>query len=395
MNRDYQICSRCVLDTWDTSIEFDENGVCNYCHRAERALRERTVSGEAGLRMFERQVEEVKQHGEGKEYDSILGISGGTDSSYLAVKVVEAGLRPLAVHFDSGWNSEGAVHNIERLVKGLGIDLFTLVCDWREMKDLQRSYFRASVINCDVPQDHAFVAVLWKLAADNGIKHIFSGHNVATESYLPVSFRGYSSRDWKNIKAIQKRFGTRKLKAFPHVTYRRSQYYKYVKKFRVFNSLNYLDYDKSKATAELRDRFQLVQYKGKHGESYFTKFFQGHYLPTKFGIDKRRAHLASLINSAQMTREEALEELSRPFYDNPSELRQDKEFVLKKLGICEAEWVEIMGAPEVDATAYPSNNRLYLTEQWGMARAAKIAKLVLPGSFTKKLQRKLREKFSH
>lgn len=381
------------MDTSDPDISFDAKGVCNHCHRAQRLCRKHIVTGGQGQAKFDQLIQRVRKEGKNKEYDSILGISGGSDSSYLAAKVIDAGLRPLAVHFDSGWNSELAVNNIERLVKALNIDLYTLVCDWREMKDLQRSYFRASVINCDVPQDHAFMAVLWKLAKKNGIKFILSGHNLATESYLPVKFRGYSSQDWKNVRSIQKKFGTRKLNVFPHVGFFRHMYYKHVNPFRVLNPLNFLDYHKEKSMEELKKTHGWVKYKGKHGESIFTRFFQGYYLPEKFGIDKRKAHYSALINSEQMSRDEAMEAVSKPFYESSSDLNEDRDFVLKKLDIMEDEWDDIMQKPPVQATTYGSHKKWYDIEKNMIQFAAKSAQKLLPVRSVEKMKQKHDERF--
>ncbi len=390
---EYMICTKCVMDTSDPRIEFDSDGVCSHCHRSKRELARRVVAGKEGEKRFSQLMEVIRKSRGNREYDSILGISGGVDSSYLALKCVQAGLRPLAVHFDSGWNSEVSVKNIESLVKTLGIDLFTVVCDWREMKDLQRAFFRASVVNCDIPQDHAFIAVLWRLAAKHGIKYIISGHNVNTESVLPVSYRGYSSHDWAHIRDIQKRFGTLKLRRYPHVGFWGQMWYKYFSGFRVVTPLDYLDYSKTAACKYLEQEVGWRVYRGKHGESRFTKFFQGYYLPEKFSIDKRRAHLSALINSGQVTREDALCELELPFYSDPMELKEDKGFILKKLGIDDEEWDEIMTRPIRTERDYASNRRLYASERRIIEGAGRLAKRMFPQRLRTWMQQRFMQAF--
>lgn len=355
--RPYQICTHCVMDTSDPEIEFDGAGVCNHCHDFEHLQKPQLLAGTAGAAALDRLVSEIKTQGKGNDYDCIIGISGGVDSSYVAYRVLELGLRPLAVHVDTGWNSELAVSNIEKIVSELHIDLHTTVIDWDEMRDLQLAFLRSGVANCDVPQDHAFVAVLFKLAAQKNIRWIISGHNLQTESILPDAW-GYTSIDRKHLLSIHRRFGTRKLKTFPtYSLFDYTFYWPYVRKNKIVKMLNFEDYNKQQAKQFLMNRFGWRDYGGKHYESRFTKFFQSYYLPKKFGFDKRRAHLASLVVSGQMTRADALAELETPPY-NEAEAAEDSAFIAKKLGVGRAELDTIIAAPAKTYLDYPSHAKL-------------------------------------
>lgn len=336
----YQICSRCVMDTTDPEITFDENGVCNHCRDYDIFVA-KLPGMEEREQQLQRIIAEVKEAGKGKEYDCILGLSGGVDSSYAAYKSKELGLRPLVVHFDSGWNSEIAVKNIENIVRKLGFDLYTHVVDWEEMKDLQLAYLRASVINADIPQDYAFISVLYDLASRKGIRYFISGYNYQSEFILPRKWV-YDTRDLCNIRAIHRQFGTRPLKKYPVMGQLTYIYHRLTKK--KVDILYYMDYNKQEAMHLLERELDWKYYGGKHYESVWTKFFQAYYLPTKFGIDKRKAHLASLVVSGQMSREAALAELQEELYP-ADQLRHDIEYICKKLDISRAEFDKIMATP--------------------------------------------------
>ena len=358
-NRPYQICTRCVMDTSDPDIAFDDQGLCNHCRGYDHMVRDIVARADRGERKQELDaiVERIKESGRGGDYDCIMGLSGGVDSSYVAYTAKRLGLRPLAVHFDSGWNSELAVNNIENIVKKLGIDLHTHVVDWEEMRDLQLAFFKASVANCDIPTDHAFPAVLYREAARHGIKYILSGSNYATEFILPAAW-GYQSGDARHLRDIHRRFGRKRLRAYPSLGFfMQFMWYPYVRGIKTVKLLNYLPYNKAEAKRTIIGELDWRDYGGKHYESVFTRFFQGYYLPVKFGYDKRRAHLASLINAGQMSRDEALEELSRPTYD-PQMQADDKEFVAKKLGVSTTELEQIFRLPNKDYTDYASNAKL-------------------------------------
>lgn len=342
------------MDTTDPEILFDELGVCNHCRDFDSLQALQIKTGDEGAALLAAKITEIKELGRGKRYDCIIGLSGGVDSSYVAFKVLELGLRPLAVHVDTGWNSELAVNNIERIVKKLGIDLETFVVDWREMQDLQLAYFRAGVANCDVPQDHAFVAVLYELAAKNGIRSVISGHNLATESILPDAW-GYTSIDRKNLRAIHRAFGNRPLRKYPSYSlFQYTLWWPYVKNLKIFPILNYMEYHKENVKSWLVSELGWRDYGGKHYESRFTKFFQSYYLPTKFGFDKRKAHLSSLVVSGQLTREQALQELNIPLYDQEM-IAEDKSYIAKKLGISSIDLDEMISGPKRKYSDFPNS----------------------------------------
>lgn len=332
------------MDTSDPEIAFDSEGICNHCREFESVAREGWFPNSTGAEKLERILGQVKAAGVGREYDCILGLSGGVDSSYLAIKASEWGLRPLVVHVDAGWNSELAVANIEAIVRHCNYDLVTVVVDWDEMRDLQLAYLRSGVANQDVPQDHIFFASLYRFATQHHIRFVLSGGNLATEGIFPRAWHG-SAMDAINLRAIHKRFGERPLRRYKTISF--FQYYiwfPFVKKMRTVRPLNYMPYVKAQALDELERTVGYKPYARKHGESLFTKLFQNYYLPRKFGYDKRRPHLSSLIVSGQMTRQEALAQLAEPLYA-PDELEIDIAYFCKKLRISRAEFDQLMKVP--------------------------------------------------
>lgn len=340
----YQRCTKCVMDTSDPEIYFNEDGVCNHCINFAQVKSLSWFPNEEGRGRLAAIVDQIKAVGLGKEYDCILGLSGGVDSSYLAIKIKEWGLRPLVVHVDAGWNSELAVANIEALVKYCNYDLHTHVVDWEDMRDLHLAYLRAGISNQDVPQDHIFFASLYHFATKNGIRYILSGGNLATEGIFPGSWHG-SAMDAINLKAIHRQYGERKLTNYKTISFFDYYiWYPFIKKMRTVRPLNYMPYDKAKALEELKQTVGYKPYARKHGESQFTKLFQNHYLPNKFGYDKRRPHLSSLIVSGQMAREEAIIKLAEPLYD-ADELEIDIAYFCKKLRITRAQFDELLAAP--------------------------------------------------
>lgn len=358
MTREYQICNRCIMDTSDPQIVFDDQGNCNHCTDALTQAKIVWFPNDEGEQKLLAMAEKIKAERENKEYDCIIGLSGGVDSSYLAYKVVQLGLKPLVVHIDCGWNSELAVKNVENIVKKLKLDLHTHVVDWQEMKDLQLAYFRSNVANQDVPQDHAIFAALYSYAVKNNIKYVFNGSNFATECILPKAW-GYNALDFKNLKSIHKEFGKRKLKRFPYVTFfKRYIYFNFIRKMSVVKALNFMSYDKEEAIEIMKKELGWQYYGGKHHESRFTKFFQAYYLPHKFGYDKRRAHLSSLIVSGQLTRDEALEEMKKEIYPNGTHI-EDMEYVAKKLGVSLNEFERIIAQPNKSYKNYSNNERLF------------------------------------
>lgn len=354
--REYQICSRCIMDTSDPDIVFDEVGVCSHCHGFKKKLSTESYLAAKVPGALEKIAGEIKAAGKGKAYDCVIGVSGGVDSTYVAYLAKSIGLRPLAVHLDNGWNSELAVSNIEKVLQKLDIDLYTHVLDWEEFRDLQLSFLKASTPDSEIPTDHAILGLLYKAAASNGIKYILSGSNVATESCaVPAWSQGHS--DWGYIKGVHKKFGTKKLRTYPYYGALRFGRYMLLHKLRWVAILNYIDYKKQDALELLKNELGWRPYGGKHYESVYTRFFQGYILPKKFGFDKRRGHLSSLINAGQMSREEALLEIEKSDYPEALQ-KQDLEFVIKKLGLSREDFEAIMKAPPKKFSEYRSYKKV-------------------------------------
>ena len=341
------------MNTSDPEIIFDTDGVCNHCIDFESVTRKNWFPNKEGRARWAAIVEKIKAVGIGKEYDCILGLSGGVDSSYLAIKVHEWGLRPLVVHVDAGWNSELAVANIEALIKHCNYDLHTHVVDWEDMRDLHLAYLRAGIANQDVPQDHIFFASLYHFATKNGIRYILSGGNLATEAIFPRAWHG-SAMDVINLNAIHQQYGQRPLRQFKTISFFEYYFwYPFVKKMRTVRPLNYMPYDKEKAIEELKHTVGYKPYPRKHGESLFTKLFQNYYLPKKFGYDKRLPHLSSLIVSGQLTRDDALKILEEPLY-LPDELEVDITYFCKKLRITRKEFDDFIQQPNRHYNEFPN-----------------------------------------
>lgn len=359
----YRTCMRCVMDTTHLEIEFDADGICNYCHGYEQIKRRQPPAAERQA-VLERSLAAIKASGAGRDHDCILGISGGVDSSYLALKCKDWGLRPLLVQFDNGWNSELANHNIQAICERLGFELYTYVVDWREFRDLQLSFIRAGVANIEAPSDHGIFTCIYRTAVRQRIRWLITGVNHATEACNPLGERarrvfsyGYGYGDLHHLKAIQGRFGSRPLRTFPKMGVVSRKWIESTGRLRRFDPLNYLPYVKADAIRELQDRVGWRPYPGKHFESVITRFHQSYFLPVKFGMDKRRLHLSGLVWSGQMTRDQALRELAEPICP-PDLLAQDKEFVLKKLGISAADLDQLMGEPPKSYEDYPNHRRL-------------------------------------
>lgn len=354
MNPKYQVCSRCILDTNDyPAITFDNEGVCSVCHIYDDLALKTVKRGNQADEAMHVMLQEIKAKGKGKEYDCLLGVSGGVDSTYLAWKAKEWGLRPLILHVDNGWNTELSVMNIENLVKKLGFDLFTYVIDWNEIRDLQLSYMKASVLDIDIPTDNAYAAAIFKIANEKNIKYIITGHNTVTEGWLPPTFTHFKY-DIINLKAIHKKFGKVPLKTFPYLGVTKGWYYMKIRGLKTFSPLNWIDYDKNAVKKFIQEELGWRDYGGKHYENIFTRFYQGYILYSKFGIDKRKSHLSTLICSGQITRDEALEEIKKDPYPTEQMLLEDREYLIKKLGITEQEFQKLMDLPVKKHTDYPS-----------------------------------------
>lgn len=356
--RAYQQCSISLMDTIaDPNITFNEKGICNYYYEYAEKEKERVFKGEEGEKKLEQIIQQIKAAGKGKKYDCITGVSGGVDSTYLTYIAKKMGLNPLIVHFDNGWNSELAVKNIENIISKLDFDLYTLVVDWEEFKDLQLAYLKASVVDIEALTDHAIAGTLFRLASENNIKYILSGYNIVTEGVLPSHWVTNKS-DHVNIKSIHKKFGKVALKTYPFFGNREKRYYIAIKGLEVIDLLNYLPYNKAKVKETIIKELSWRDYGGKHYESVFTRFYQGYILPVKFGIDKRKAHLSNLIFSGQITKEEALAEIKKPIYER-DQLQQDYEFVIKKFNLSADEFEELIKTERKEHEHYGINKGLY------------------------------------
>jgi N-acetyl sugar amidotransferase len=344
-NREYQACSRCIIDTNDyPDIVFDEHGVCNICHINDEYIKDTVVTGAKGKSALAKILFKIKNKSNKRGYNCILGISGGVDSTYLALQVKKWGLRPLVIHIDNGWNSESAVRNIENILKKLGFDLHTHVTNWEAMRDMHYAFLKSSVIDIELPYENHFIAILYKIAIENNLKYILCGYNSYSEGILPPNFNHYKN-DSINIKDIHKKFGREKhiqFKLFSPFSY---IYFRMMHGVQLISPLNFIDYNKKEAKRILMKELDWMDHGYKHYENIFTRFYQGFILPGKFNIDKRKVHLSALICSGQITRDEALNEINNNIYGSEILLKKDKYFVLKKLGITDEEFNAIMTAP--------------------------------------------------
>ncbi|MCG7856217.1 N-acetyl sugar amidotransferase [Flavihumibacter sediminis] len=373
----YRQCSITVMDNIaDPDIKFDEKGICNYYYEYKLAEAENVLKGDAGAKKLELLVNRIKEEGKGKPYDCLIGLSGGVDSTYVAYLVKKLGLRPLAVHLDNGWNSELAVKNVENVITKLGFDLFTLVVNWEEFKDIQLAYLRASVVDIEVVSDHAIFATMYKLAKEKNIGYIISGTNVVTEHIMPPSWL-YKKMDFANLEDIHNQFGKRKLKTYPIFDFKKHVYYSAILKLKPISILNYVPYNKAEIKEIIKKELDWRDYGGKHYESIFTKFYQAYILPKKFHIDKRKAHLSTLICSGQISKEQALRELDLPLYD-PKDFESDLEFVLKKFGLTEEEFNSIMHLPIRKHEEFKSDTLLKERYMKFLKKTEKIRRIIKP-----------------
>lgn len=347
-------CTRCILSEVDyAEITFDNNGVCSICATYDTIAARELKHGAEGKTTISSMLQEINTWGKGKTYDCIIGVSGGVDSTYLVYKAKEWGLRPLIVHVDNGWNTELAVSNIKEIISKLGFDLYTYVIDWEEMRDLQLAFFRASVVDMDLPTDNAYVAAVFKVARERKIKYVLSGHNVVTEGWLPPNFTHFKY-DIINMKAIHKRFGYIPLRTFPMLGVLKGWYLFNLVGIKVISPLNYLIYNKKDVKQLIQSELGWRDYGGKHFENIFTRFYQGYILHKKFGVDKRKSHLSTLICSGQLSREAALEEIEKSPYPSQELFEKDREFFIKKLGITSDEFERLMAEPVKSHLDYPS-----------------------------------------
>jgi N-acetyl sugar amidotransferase len=355
-----RICTNCVMDTSDPDITFDERGVCDHCRTFYRDILPNWHPDDRGRRELEHIVAQIKREGRGRDFDCIIGMSGGIDSSYLTyLAKAELGLRPLVFHVDAGWNSQEAVNNIERLIDGLGLDLYTSVIDWEEMRDLQLAFFKSGVPHVDTPQDHAFFATMYQFAEEHRVRYILTGANYSTECVRnPVEWMYYQS-DSVQLRDIHRKHGTHPLRTFPLTNILKHKIWlPYVRRIRVLRPLNYLPYIKADAMRVLQERFGWQPYPQKHFESRFTKFYEGYWLPKKFGYDVRRVQFSSLILTKQMTRDEALSRLEEPPFDEATAQRE-LEYVANKLRISVQELRGHLASPNRTYRDYRSQKDIY------------------------------------
>jgi N-acetyl sugar amidotransferase len=347
------------MDTTASDITFDEQGQCSYCTEfLGRLARTGLVATPEQRDAF---LERVRRNGRGREYDCIVGLSGGVDSSYALYLAVRNGLRPLAVHLDNGWNSELAVHNISNLVRALNVDLYTHVIDWEENRDLQLSFFKANVIDIEMLMDNAMLALNYRMARQYNVKWILAGTNRSTEGmHMPANWN-WLKFDARNIRDIHRRFGSVPIRTHPLISVAGFVWNRYVGKILWTSFLDYFDYRKADALALLQDEVEYRPYPYKHYESIFTRFYQGYILPRKFGVDKRKLHLSTLVVTGQMSRDEALEMMSKSPYPNPLQERDDFVFVLKKLRFSQPAFEDYMGAAPVPHDAYATEKPLWDT----------------------------------
>lgn len=360
MTRPYQICRTCIMDTSDPGIRFDDTGRCDYCVNFEVNLRPAWESDVADPTRLARLADAIRRERRSEDFDCIIGLSGGLDSSYTAYVAKEVmGLRPLLFHVDAGWNTDQAVGNIEKLVDGLGLHLFTEVIDWEEMKDLQVAFLRSQIADQDIPQDTAFFSAMYRFARKHRIKHVLTGANYSTECCRePEEWGAYPGIDRRLILDIHARFGKRPLRSFPVVdifTYK--VLYQRFLGMQVVKPLNMTRYVKREAEALLEQRFGWQKFQHKHHESRFTRFYEDYWMPKKFGFHKRRAHFSSLVMTEQLSRDDALDRLSRPEMDEHF-LSREFEYVANKLDLTVEELQALFEGPNKTYNDYKNKRKL-------------------------------------
>ena len=361
MQRTYQICTNCVMDTSDSKITFDEHGVCDHCRTFKRDIEPVWHPDAESERKLEEIIAGIKDRGKDRKYDCMIGMSGGLDSSYLTyLAIAKYGLRPLVYNIDTGWGEPFAEENIRKITSKLGVELLVEKLDWPTMREAQLAFFRAAVPHIDTPQDHASFATIYHFASKYGISNILTGTNYSTECVRnPMEWMYYQSDSWQ-VRDILEKFGHGSFEKFPMTNILWHKFYlPYIKRIKVFDFLNYIPYERKKAMAELEKEFGYQTYSQKHFENIFTKFYESYWLYEKFGYDTRRVQLSSLILTGQMTRDEALEILKKPPYD-PDTIEQDFNRIAEKLEITPDELRGFMKLPNKTYKDYRNQQSLYI-----------------------------------
>jgi N-acetyl sugar amidotransferase len=356
-NLTYQICTRCVMDTSDMDIYFNESGVCNHCIDFEQVLNQPRNIKDLSASKFEAIVHQIKVKGKKSKYDCLVGISGGVDSCYTAYLSHKAGLRPLLLHLDNGWNSDIAVKNIKKIVDKLGLDYESFVLDWREFREIQLGFLKSSIVDLEMPTDMAILASQYITASKHNIKFLISGGNFSGEGILPLTWGYHVLKDEKLYSSILRKYTDVKQKKIPMVGLKGEIYYKFIKGIKTIYPLNIIDYNKDEAREFLKKEFDWQDYGGKHHESKITAFWQSYVMPTKYDMDYRRATYSSQIVSGQITREEALNKL-KPLPYNPENIDSDKQFIAKKYGISVEELEKYLSLPPKTYKDFPNDKKL-------------------------------------
>ena len=351
MNKSYRICSNCIMDTADPNIYFDSKGVCNHCEIYKNKVLNEIIRKDLKKKSLEELVKNIKA--KTNIYDCLIGVSGGVDSSFVALLAKDLGLNALLVHMDNGWNSDISVRNIKNISKNTGFDLFTYVINWEEFRDVQLSLFKANVVDIELATDHAIKAVLFQIAYKHKIKYLLNGGNVVTEAIMPPSWR-HIKVDKTNLLDIHRKFGKIKLKTFPTAGILKQQLYKIIFNIKNIKILNYVDFNRDEIIKRLENELKWVNYGGKHHESIFTRFYQGYILPKKFNIDKRKSHFSNLINAGQLKRDDALVLMNELPYEKKL-LESDFNFFLKKLNYKKSDFTDYINSPGVDHEYYKSD----------------------------------------
>lgn len=342
-----RVCSRCLYDSTIPSIVFDANGVCQFC-KIHDEMEKRYPLGEAGEKRLADLVARIKKSGRGKPYDCVVGVSGGVDSTYTLYKAVSLGLRPLAVHFDNGWNTEIAVHNIESATRKLGVTLLTHVVDWDDFRRLQIAFLKASTSDAEIPTDMAISAVLLRTAAREGLRYVLSGHSFRAEGIVP---RDWTYFDGRYISSVHRRFTGSARTSVPNLSLSALVWYMFGRRIQIVPFLNYMHYSKKEAGTVISKEVDWQDYGGHHHESVYTHFFQSYLLPTKFGIDKRKLGLSARVRSKEMSREEAFAVIAEPYPEKPELV----EYTVRKLEMTDEEFTALMAAPVKSFRDYPNH----------------------------------------